>query len=786
MLAIAVDALEEELRCPICLDTLADPHLLGDCKHVFCKECCSAALYESDVCPLCRTRASRRSIQPDPFMASLVEEMRETCARLRAGDSLELPFVAPVEWRGRVKPVVPEPVSTRAYVERSSRPMELEEILSVHASIEAKAAELEHVNAQLGAAVLAGQSEAQNSSHRESLVSSERARPVDDTVQAPGSASACAHAPVPHATAAEPTGTPPQPAAAAHPTAAIAAAAAATAPMLPPTTRTPPSSPSHHRRSQRTQAAIAEDAALARRLQAAESLRRSTRHELAAALAGSLLADSGQTAGGGNDAAGAGHASTRATAAQGSALDAVATAATSDAAGIREHGVGTASSRSAATSVEGHPAVHSQSRGAGLARCSPGQGPAAARAAARAAAAHLPRGWKMDRSRAEAHTAVGGGCDVADLRAVANDEQRRDKGTDADGEHAPFRALVGASAGGKAEHGEKRSCAGGGSSVEAECFSSAAAPRRSMRNAEQSPAAPAAAGSSVGGMSSRRRESARKVERRVCVDGQASDGETAQPVEPATRAPAGTLRSKAAARSSAMGTGADGTPCERELAPSRAGGAMASTRAGGGTAPDSKPTPDGTVDEDDEERCCICGRDDEGEDDAIVMCDGCNIAVHQTCYGLFRIPAGDWYCEPCAAKRAATARKATLPPLSCPVCPRTDGAFKRTLNGGYGGWAHASCTYFHTGPGFDDPDRIQSPAGFERILAGLCAPSVKCAYCKQPEDKRMGARVQCADRKCRTAFHPSCAIIEGCFAEINDQTIWCAAQPAPWACRCGL
>jgi NuA3 HAT complex component NTO1 len=46
-------------------------------------------------------------------------------------------------------------------------------------------------------------------------------------------------------------------------------------------------------------------------------------------------------------------------------------------------------------------------------------------------------------------------------------------------------------------------------------------------------------------------------------------------------------------------------------------------------------------------KCDVCLGPGFEDDEAIILCDGCNVAVHQTCYGLDLekgIPKGDWYC----------------------------------------------------------------------------------------------------------------------------------------------
>jgi hypothetical protein len=44
-----------------------------------------------------------------------------------------------------------------------------------------------------------------------------------------------------------------------------------------------------------------------------------------------------------------------------------------------------------------------------------------------------------------------------------------------------------------------------------------------------------------------------------------------------------------------------------------------------------------------EETCAVCKDGMAYDDNEIVFCGGCNVAVHQLCYGIETIPEGEWY-----------------------------------------------------------------------------------------------------------------------------------------------
>jgi hypothetical protein len=81
------------------------------------------------------------------------------------------------------------------------------------------------------------------------------------------------------------------------------------------------------------------------------------------------------------------------------------------------------------------------------------------------------------------------------------------------------------------------------------------------------------------------------------------------------------------------------------------------------------------------EDCTVCSNGTFTSDNQIVFCDGpgCDVVVHQHCYGITAVPRGSWLCARCSAG---------MQHVRCVLCPCSGGAMKQTLSGE---WIHLVC-----------------------------------------------------------------------------------------------
>jgi NuA3 HAT complex component NTO1 len=144
--------------------------------------------------------------------------------------------------------------------------------------------------------------------------------------------------------------------------------------------------------------------------------------------------------------------------------------------------------------------------------------------------------------------------------------------------------------------------------------------------------------------------------------------------------------------------------------------------------------------EEQDSKCAICDDGDCENANAIVFCDGCDLAVHQECYGVPFIPEGQWLCRKCQLLgRGST---------NCIFCPNTEGAFKQTTSSK---WAHLLCSFWIPEVSIGNPSLMEPVTDVEKVPRSRW--KLNCYICKQ----RMGASIQCSNKNCFVAFHVSCA-----------------------------
>ena len=71
--------------------------------------------------------------------------------------------------------------------------------------------------------------------------------------------------------------------------------------------------------------------------------------------------------------------------------------------------------------------------------------------------------------------------------------------------------------------------------------------------------------------------------------------------------------------------------------------------------------------------CAICGSGDYEDDDQIVFCVHCNMPVHQSCFGIEKLPEIDWMCYNCLTFGI---KKGMM--VKCFLCPKRGGSMKPT------------------------------------------------------------------------------------------------------------
>ncbi|KAH9282793.1 Protein Jade-1 [Echinococcus granulosus] len=144
---------------------------------------------------------------------------------------------------------------------------------------------------------------------------------------------------------------------------------------------------------------------------------------------------------------------------------------------------------------------------------------------------------------------------------------------------------------------------------------------------------------------------------------------------------------------------------------------------------------------DEDAKCDVCQSYNGEDGNELVFCEKCNVCVHQACYGIPNLPDGPWHCRLCEMEAHLTAR--------CALCPNKGGAMK--LIDDYRSWCHVSCALWVPEVSFQDVDLMEPITNINGIPQAR--KNLVCVLCKI----HYGAPIQCSVKKCKVAFHVTCA-----------------------------
>ncbi|KAJ0255646.1 Histone-lysine N-methyltransferase ATX3 [Hirschfeldia incana] len=171
------------------------------------------------------------------------------------------------------------------------------------------------------------------------------------------------------------------------------------------------------------------------------------------------------------------------------------------------------------------------------------------------------------------------------------------------------------------------------------------------------------------------------------------------------------------------------------------------------------------------ERCAVCRWVEDWEENKMIICNRCQMAVHQECYGVSKAQdLTSWVCRACETPDIERV---------CCLCPVKGGALKPSDVEGL--WVHVTCAWFRPEVGFLDHEHMEPAIGLFKIPVNSFLKF--CRICKQTH----GSCVQCC--KCATHFHVMCASRAGYGMEMHcvekdgvqrtRKSIYCAFHRKP-------
>ncbi|GLJ32741.1 hypothetical protein SUGI_0659150 [Cryptomeria japonica] len=149
--------------------------------------------------------------------------------------------------------------------------------------------------------------------------------------------------------------------------------------------------------------------------------------------------------------------------------------------------------------------------------------------------------------------------------------------------------------------------------------------------------------------------------------------------------------------------------------------------------------------------CAVCFSNQDDDQNKIIICKTCQIAVHQDCYGAGNVgdeALASWVCRACetpAIKR------------ECCLCPVVGGALKPTTTLHF--WVHVTCAWLVKEVVFPDEDTMEPADGILRVDGNSFKKT--CVICNQIH----GSCIQCC--RCPRSFHAMCAALAGYWIQLS-------------------
>ena len=206
--------------------------------------------------------------------------------------------------------------------------------------------------------------------------------------------------------------------------------------------------------------------------------------------------------------------------------------------------------------------------------------------------------------------------------------------------------------------------------------------------------------------------------------------------------------------------------------------------------------------------CAVCFDGQSYEDNAILFCDHCNLAVHQSCYGISIIPKGSFHCDYCRysqqmnsdttrldndrpSEQNSTEENELLFP-QCSICHMTsNGLFKQTHSEK---WVHSFCAFWSNtvhisnyhlmAPIYDElppSNTEESDIGNDQstITHLLMRPKVSCSssssrciFCNGDSGVIVTCSSNCEESSsCSTSMHLYCGWLNGLYTHIQNETL---------------